>query len=80
VRTVGRAFPDIAKLRRALELRAWTLADLAEKADISYSAAQRTVAGKAVAPDTVEAISRALLANPASSTSTGAFVLDEAAS
>lgn len=79
MRTAGRVYPALEKLRRALELRAWTNGDLAEKSGISMSAAQRVTVGKPVSPETIDRVSRALLENPPASTPTGSFVLDEAA-
>jgi transcriptional regulator with XRE-family HTH domain len=79
VRARGRIYPDLEKLQRALELRAWTYLDLATKAGIGRSTAWRVVAGKRVAISAIDRVSQALLDNPPGSTATGAF-LSKAAS
>lgn len=74
------AFPDVAKLRRALDLRSWTNADLAKAAGISPSSASRIVSGRRASPDKIKKVAQALADHPAIDTPVGRFVLDAEAS
>lgn len=80
MRPRGMPFPDVPKLRRALELRSWSNTDLAEKAGISPSSVSRIVSGRRASPDKIRKVAQALADHPAIETPVGRFVLDAEAS
>lgn len=61
---VGLQFPDLPLLHREMAKRGWDRSRLAAAAGISLPAACRAVDGGRVQPETIEAVSRALVAHP----------------